>query len=236
MNLINRICVPIIATITALTCFLATAAGVARPEEHNDDTLLLDEKTAAATVAAFAQCDSSFFTLLGASPQLLGADVKIASRGAAAAPAVPDPLAEAGRLQIFSKAINASGLRLLAWRTEVTHDVSLGSFLFWGFDVQGSPDDVAGVVNRMVPPTQRLLKLGADWVRPEYRRIGDPIDQWRRGGQSGAVTEKGTVERVLLVEAHETSGRSKLYCTVQGSLSPTLLERIRPDLPPSMYP
>jgi len=80
------------------------------------------------------------------------------------------------------------------------------------------------------------LKLGSDWARPEFRRIGDPIDQWRRGGQPGTVAEKGRVERVLLVEAHETPGRSKLYCTVQGSVSSTLIERIRPDLSPCLFP
>ena len=65
-------------------------------------------------MTAFAQCDASFFTLLETRPRLLGPDVKMSIRGDAAAPAVQDPLMQAGRLQTFAKPPNASGLRLLA--------------------------------------------------------------------------------------------------------------------------
>lgn len=203
------------ALCVAMTVLAPAAATAAIPDEPPRETLL-DSTTAKEVMTAFAQCDASFFTLLQTRPRLLGPDVKMSIRGDAVAPAVLDPLMEAGRLQTFAKPLNASGLRLLAWRNEVSRDVSLGSFLFWGFDVEGRPDAVAQVVKRMLGPGQRLLKLGSDWARPEFRRIGDPIDQWRRGGQPGTVAEKGRVERVLLVEAHETPGRSKLYCTVQG--------------------
>ena len=219
----------------AMACLAPASASAATADEPPRETLL-DASAAKEVMAAFARCDTSFFTLLESRPRLLGRDVKMSIRGDAAAPAVQDPLLETGQLQTFARHVNASGLRLLAWRNEVSQDASLGAFLFWGFDVEGNPDAVAQMVNRMVEPGQRLSKLGSVWARPEFRRVGDPIDQWRRGGQPGTVTKKGEVERVLLIEAHEVPGRSKLYCTLQGSVSATLIERTRPDLSPSLFP
>lgn len=219
----------------AMACLAPASASAATADEPPRETLL-EANAAKDVMAAFARCDTSFFTLLESRPRLLGPDVKMFIRGDAAAPAVQDPLVEAGQLQTFAKPVNASGLRLLAWRNEVSQDVSLGALLFWGFDVEGNPDAVAQMVNRIVEPGQRLSKLGTDWARPEFRRVDDPIDQWRRGGQAGTVTKKGEVERVLLIQAHEIPGQAKLYCTLQGSVSATLIERTRPDLSPSLFP
>lgn len=222
------------ALCVALACLAPATANAAMADEPPSETLL-DSTAAKELITAFARCDASFFTLLESRHRLLGPDVKMSIRGDAAAPAVQDALVETGQLQTFAKPVNASGLRLLAWRNEVSQDVSLGAFLFWGFDVEGKPDAVAQVVNRMVEPGQQLLKLGSDWARPELRRVDDPIDQWRHGGQPGTVSKKGEIERVLLIEAHELPGRSKLYCTLQGSVSAALIERIRPDLSPSLF-
>jgi hypothetical protein len=219
--------------VTALACFTAMSfsAGAADTAPASPAPDLDAAKTA---LTAFAQCDASFFTLLGQKPQLFGSGVEVAMNGTVAAPTVADPRSEKGHRQSFARPIDVAGLRLLAWRNEVSYDATIGAFLWWGFDVEGTPDKAADALNRLLQPSERVVKTGAEWARAENRRIGDPIDAWRRGGQSGSVTQKGTVERVLLIEADEAPGRTKVSCALQGSVTPPLLERVRPDLPPSL--
>lgn len=216
-----------------LACFTAMSfsAGAAGTTPANLAPDLDATKTA---FIAFTQCDASFFTLLGQKPQLFGSGVEVTMNGAVAAPTVADPRAQKGQRQSFARPIDVAGLRLIAWRNEVSYDATMGAFLWWGFDVEGTPDTAADALNRLLPPAQRVVKMGDEWARAESRRIGDPIDAWRRGGQSGSVTQKGTVERVLLIEADEAPGRTKVSCALQGSVTPPLLERVRPDLPASL--
>lgn len=216
----------------ALASLSAMAASTSALTDSAADTA-----ATSTALVAFAQCDASFFKLLGKSPSLLGPGVDIAVNGSAASPKVADPLSEIGRVQIFAKPINVAGLRLLAWRNEVSYDTTMGAFLWWGFETEGTTDTVAAAVNRLLEPAQRVQKSpDGNWARAESRRIGDRLDQWRRGGEAGVVTAKGTVERVLLIEAHDTPGRTKLYCALQGSVTPPLLDHVRPDLPTSLHP
>jgi hypothetical protein len=219
-----------------LTC-LATASISATAAGTGAANLAPDTEDAKAALIAFAQCDSSFFKLLGKTPLLLGPGVEVAMNGVAAAPKVADPLAEKGRDQTFAKPIDVAGMRLAGWHNEVSYDATAGAFIWWGFDVEGSTDAAATAINRLLQPAQRVLKIqGSDWARSENRRIGDPLDEWRRGGENGTVTARGTVERALTIETNERTGRTKLYCTLQGSVTPPLLDRERPDLPASLHP
>lgn len=217
----------------ALACFAAMSfsAGAADTPAAN---LAPDMDATKTALIAFAQCDASFFTLLAQKPQLFGSAVEVAINGTVAAPTVADPRSQKGHRQSFTRPIDVAGLSLLAWRNEVSYDATMGAFLWWGFDVEGTPDTAADALNRLLQPAQRVVKTGNEWARAENRRIGDPIDAWRRGGQSGSVTQKGTVERVLLIEADEAPGRTKVSCALQGSVTPPLLERVRPDLPASL--
>lgn len=222
---------------TAFLSCLCAASMSAMAAGTGAASLALDTENNQAALIAFAQCDSSFFTLLGKTPRLLGPGVEVAMNGTAAAPKVADPLSEKGRDQTFAKPIDVAGLRLAGWHNEVSYDATAGAFIWWGFDVEGSTDATASAINRLLQPAQRVLKIqGSDWARSENRRIGDPLDTWRRGGENGTVTARGTVERALTIETDERTGRTKLYCTLQGSVTPPLLDRVRPDLPASLHP
>lgn len=192
--------------------------------------------SAKAALVAFMQCDQSFFARLSANPQSFGPAVAVSATGGVASPTVPDPLSEQGQVQTFRQPVEVDGLKLMAYRNEVSYDDTMGAFVWWGFDVEGSETSVAKVVNQLLNPEQRLVKTNGYWARGEYRQVSDPLDAWQRGGQgSGTVTAKGSVERVLLIEKHETKGRVKLYCTLQGSVTSPLLQLLRPDLPASAH-
>lgn len=216
-----------------LLCLSASSAMAA----SNTPTDTAFEADARAALVAFSRCDATFFQLLAAKPTALGSAVALSTVGAVSTPTVADPLSESGRIQNFEGKVRAGGLNLLAWRNEVSYDATMGAFLWWGFDVEGSTERVAQAINQLVPQESRLLKLSpALWARAEKRRIGDPINAWRSGADQGTVAEKGTVERILMVEAHEQPNRTKLYCSLQGSVTAPLLQQVRPDLPASYHP
>lgn len=195
-----------------------------------------DPDSAKAALVAFMRCDQSFFARLSANPQSFGPDVAVSATGGVASPTVVDPLSERDQVQTFRQPVEVDGLKLMAYRNEVSYDDTMGAFVWWGFDVEGSEASVAKAVNQLLSPEQRLVETNGYWARGEHRQVSDPLDAWQRGGQgSGTVTAKGSVERVLLIEEHETNGRVKLYCTLQGTVTPPLLQLLRPDLPASAH-
>lgn len=183
----------------------------------------------------FALCDSSLFYTLKDHPNLLGPAVQIDNRGDVATIAVPDSLSAKGNFQEFKSPVIIDGLQLLSWHNEVSYDVDIGGTLFWGFKIGNDPATVAKKLNALLPSDKKLLRLGAGWARPEMRSVGDPLDTWKSGGESGTVAQKGKVERVLMIEV-ESPGKSSLYCSLQGSLTVPLLKRLRPDMLPVELP
>ncbi|SFN61925.1 hypothetical protein SAMN05660284_01915 [Formivibrio citricus] len=183
----------------------------------------------------FAQCDASFFNTLKKHPNTFGPSVHVANRGSAATIVVANPLSKKGNEQYFSHPPQINDLRLVAWHNEVSYDVDMGGFLYWGFKVDGDPTSVAKKINSLLPDTRKLVHTGKEWVRSEVRSIGDAIDTWHAGGISGTVTPRGSVERALIVEG-ESPSVTTVYCSIQGSITAPLLKRLRPDLLSSEYP
>lgn len=184
----------------------------------------------------FAKCDASLFNALKENPNLFGPSAEIKSRGKAATITVANPLSEKGREQTFREPLEVDGLRLIGWRDEVSYDMELGGLLFWGFKAEGDLKSVARKINALLPASGKLTNAGDAWARPEIRMIGDPLDAWRPNKVSGdTATPKGSVERVLMLES-EATGQTSIFCTLQGSITPPLLQHLRPDLTSAEYP
>lgn len=212
-----------------LSSILSLVAGPARAE---GDQIA----SASEALRLFTQCDASLFIALKENRNLFGSSVEVKNRGKAATIAVANPLAEKGREQTFKAPTEVNGLRLIAWRDEVSYDVELGGFLFWGFTAEGDLKTVAKKINAVLPESGKLVDAGDSWVRPEIRMIGDPVDTWRPNRASGGiVTPKGSVERVLILES-EVPGQTSIFCTLQGSITSALLQALRPDLTSAEYP
>ncbi|MEN4922758.1 hypothetical protein ABE485_29080 [Achromobacter spanius] len=192
--------------------------------------------TASDALRLFARCDASLFNALKENPNLFGTAAEIKKRGEAATLAVGNPLSEKGRDQVFSEPLEVDGLRLIAWHDEVSYDLDFGGFLFWGFKAEGSLKAVAKKINAVLPASGKLVGGGDVWARAEIRRVGDPADLWRPSGLgTSTVTPKGSVERVLMLQS-DTADQTNVFCTLQGSITPTLLLALRPDLTNAEYP
>ncbi|WMD21211.1 hypothetical protein RAS12_02250 [Achromobacter seleniivolatilans] len=200
--------------------------------------LAADNSPASASEALrlFARCDASLFNALKENPNLFGPAAEVKKRANAATIAVGNPLSEKGRDQVFSEPIDVDGLRLIAWHDEVSYDIDFGGFLFWGFKAEGSLKAVAKKINAVLPASGKLADGGDVWARAEIRRVGDPADSWRPSGlETSTVTPKGSVERVLMLQS-DTADQTNVLCTLQGSITPTLLQAMRPDLTNAEYP
>lgn len=191
-------------------------------------------KSASDGLRLFAQCDASLFNALKERPDLFGTAVEIKNRGTAATIAVGNPLAERSRDQVFRKPLDVDGLRLLAWHDEVSYDFELGAFLYWGFKAEGNIDAVAKKINAYRPTSRKLVDEGNAWAYSEIRNVGDSDDSWRPSA-TGTPTPKGSVERALMLEV-DADGQIYIYCTLQGSVTPPLLQSLRPDLTTAEYP
>ncbi|WP_313369546.1 hypothetical protein [Achromobacter animicus] len=217
----------LVSTLLASTLLFTTDSASAATISHVSPTEAL---------RLFARCDASLFNALKENPNLLGTGVKVKTRGKAATIAVENPLAEKGRDQVFSEPIIIDGLRLIAWHDEVSYDIDFGGFVFWGFRAEGGLNAVAKKINSVLPTSEKLVDAGNTWARAEIRRIGDPVDSWRPNNTgTGTVTANGSVERVLFLESG-TANQTNVFCTLQGSVTPALLQVLRPDLTNAEYP
>ncbi|QWT46781.1 hypothetical protein [Azospira inquinata] len=184
----------------------------------------------------FTQCDASLFKALKENKTLLGPSVIVQNQGTAATIKVANPLAENGQEQLFTNPLEINGIQLISWHNEVLYEEHLGGFLFWGFKANGTPQTIAEKLNAILTTPQKLEKTGDTWARAEIHVIGDPLGSWRPNRASAGIpTPKGSVERVLLLES-EAPGQTSIFCSLQGSLTPPLIQLMRPDLTTAEYP
>jgi hypothetical protein len=195
----------------------------------------VDPLRAVDAIRAFARCDYSFFVALASEPSPFGSAIELQHLGAIATPTVRNPRVEADRVQRFIEPVDVEGLRLYAWRNEISFNPGSGSSYWWGFDIAGHPNQIVPAINRLLPPDLQVIFNGGEWWRGEARGANDPLNQWPLPATSyGVAPRPGTVERVLVVGAGKQPGSTRFYCTLQGAVTPELLSRIRPDLPPPM--
>lgn len=183
----------------------------------------------------FARCDASFFASLASDPNPFGSAIELTRKGTHATPKIRNPWAAVRHdgIQVFAQPIEVGGLRLLAWREDAASVPRLGTFIRWGFEVEGTPERVAVRLNRLLPLHLKLSRRDEAWTRGEARNNRDPANEWKLPAMPLGVLPKrpNTVDRVLAAERSEEPGRTRLYCTLQGDVTPDLLRSLRPLLP-----
>lgn len=95
---------------------------------------------------------------------------------------------------------------------------------------------MAARLKPLVANNSRFTERRTAFSRVEIRRVGDPINQWRTEGLTGpgVATPFGFIERVFTVDKGDTAlpidGRTTIFCSLQGTVTPPLLQVYRPDL------
>ena len=183
----------------------------------------------------FARCDASFFASLASDPNPFGSAIELTRKGPHATPKVRNPWTAVRHdgVQEFAQPIEVEGLRLLAWREDAASVPHLGTFIRWGFEVEGTPERVAVRLNRLLPLHLQLARRDEAWTRGEARNNRDPANEWKLPAMPLGVLPKrpNTVDRVLVAERSDQPGRTSLYCTLQGAITLDLLRSLRPVFP-----
>lgn len=128
-----------------------------------------------------------------------------------------------------------AGVKLLAYFDKSIDLDVLGNYLFWGFVVEGSPDQVARQLRPLIDRSESLLPMAGMHARGEVRKDG----RWQRvQAPPGDAPGRNRLERVLILEPDEGSkgGRTRVTCTLQGAVDGRVMAQFRPDIPAGDYP
>lgn len=183
------------------------------------------------TLKAFSRCDASFFSSLKAHSDAWKAYAPLKQDKDAAWIPVANRSSRSGNTVALRDLPPVAGMKLLSYFDESTNLGNAGYYFYWGFMVDGSPDDVAKRLSPLLEKPALLKKIDTAYVRSELRFR----DNWLSiEPMPGVAPGKSRVERVLLLEPE--GAQTRLSCSVQGAVDAALLVQLRPDIPPAEYP
>ncbi|NWE13008.1 hypothetical protein [Pseudomonas yamanorum] len=183
------------------------------------------------TLKAFSRCDASFFSSLKAHSDAWKAYAPLQQDKDTAWITVANRASRSGNTVALRNLPPVAGMKLLSYFDESTDLGNVGYYFYWGFMVDGSPDDVAKRLGPLLEKPALLKKIDTAYVRSELRFR----DNWVSiEPMPGSAPGKSRVERVLLLEPE--GAQTRLSCSVQGAVDAALLVQLRPDIPPAEYP
>lgn len=192
-----------------------------------------NDKPLVDTLSAFTQCDASFFSSLHTHRSAWEALVPLKHEKNASWIAVENRAQEAKDIVPIQGTPQVAGMKLLSYFDQSADLDELGYYLFWGFIVDGKPDQVAQQLAPLLKHPEHLQALGPTFVRSELRQGNSwQVIQPLKGAPGNA-----RLERVLLLEPdHAQRGRTRLSCSLQGTVDKAAFAEVRPDIPASDYP
>ncbi|MCD2512067.1 hypothetical protein [Comamonas endophytica] len=128
-----------------------------------------------------------------------------------------------------------AGVKLLAYFDKSVDLDVLGNYLFWGFVVEGSPDEVAGKLRPLIHRSEHLLPVSGLHARGEVRKGA----QWEVvAAPPGDAPGRTRLERIFILEPDEGSQgkRTRVTCSLQGAVDAEVLAEFRPDIAAADHP
>lgn len=187
------------------------------------------------TFRAFSRCDDQFFSSLHIHSAAWEKHASLKSvRNVSWIPVRSRAYVEADSVPL-RHAPQVAGVKLLAYFDKSVDLDLLGNYLFWGFVVEGSPDQVAKRLRPLIDHGESLLPVAGMHARAEVRKDG----RWERVvSPPGDAPGRTRLERVLIIEPDEGSqGRkTRVTCTLQGAVDGAVMAQLRPDIPAADYP
>lgn len=183
---------------------------------------------AAGIAEGLLHCQPSFFKNLHAHPGDLARQVKLAKddNNALAWIPVADRNKTEGALQPFARPVDDNGLPLTAWYDRTFDLGEQGTYYFWGFEIGASREAVMAKL-----PQAQWEEAGEYFIsRPQIKARGSDAWQDNPGAASGIAPAAGSAEKLLMLSVEE--GKTRLLCSLQGSVDAALLHQERPDITP----
>ncbi|HWV09113.1 MAG TPA: hypothetical protein VN156_06205 [Pseudomonas sp.] len=194
---------------------------------HASDKALTD------TLSAFTQCDASFFSSLQTHRAAWDALVPLKHDQNASWIAVENRNRDGQDSVTIQGTPQVAGMKLVSYFDQSVDLDELGYYLFWGFIVDGRPDQVAQQLAPLLKHPEQLQPLGPTFVRSELRQG----NSWQVIQPLKGAPGTSRLERVLLLEPESPqSKRTRLSCSLQGATDKAAFAEVRPDIPASDYP
>jgi len=180
---------------------------------------------AATLTESLMQCDASFFNALYEHRAELGKVSKLEQRDNTLAwISVPDRTERAKATATFSKPLIENGLRLTGFYDFYFDLGDGGTYYFWGFPIEQSPEKVMAAT-----PEAGWRKAGEYYIsNPQIKLTPEAGWQPNPAAAAGIEPTPGSAEKVVMLS--DEGGTSLLMCSIQGSVTATLLNQERPDL------
>lgn len=189
-------------------------------------TLGASNAMAAGLTDGLVQCDPSFFKNLYSQRSELAAAAKVGQddkRGLAWLP-VSDRNETETATQRFAKPVDDKGLKLTGYYDRIFDLGEAGTYYFWGFETDASRE---AVMARL--PQAQWQEAGEYFIsRPQIKLSADTAWKDNPGAASGIAPAKGSAEKLLLLSIED--GKTRLMCSLQGSVDAALLQQERPDM------
>ena len=181
---------------------------------------------ASGPVDSLISCEPSFFKQLYAQRADLEKTVKLGrddARALAWLP-VPDRRKADTAFQHFTPAVDDQGLRLTSYYDRVMDLDEEGVYYFWGFEIDASREQVMARL-----PQANWQKAGEYFIsRPRLKADANTAWQDNPAAAEGIAPAAGSAEKVLMLSVE--AGKTRLLCSLQGSISGALLQQERPDI------
>ncbi len=175
---------------------------------------------------SLVSCEPSFFKYLYSQRAGLGKLVKLArndQRGLAWL-AVPDRRNFDTAFQHFTSGIDDQGLRLTSYYDRVLDLGEQGTYYFWGFEIDASREQVMAKL-----PHAAWQEAGEYFIsRPQIKADANSVWQDNLAAASGIAPAAGSAEKLLMLSVED--GKTRLLCSLQGSVDERLLQQERPDM------
>jgi hypothetical protein len=187
------------------------------------------------TFRDFSLCDASFFRDLNRNADTLKSMAALESHGDSSWFKVKNRFDEKGNYVDFKNQPKLAGLTLLSYFDETSDLGDMGLYYYWGFTFEGALDDVIQKLRPLISNPERFHFSDGAFARTEVKVLGSrwlPLTT-----NSNTPTGNGKIERVFLIEAHETRKNAvRVSCSLQGGVTADVLKEIRPDIDPKEYP
>ncbi len=186
-----------------------------------------------ALFSAFTRCDAGFFKELKSSPLPSLRSEVLQSTGDLAWIKVPNRQESSTAHVDFPLTIKVAGLPVLQYVDSVIDLEAQGLYFTWGFVIGAPLEQTYKALGALVNEGSRLKRGNPEYVRADVKvgnsswlPIGTPVSQ--------AVGLQKT-ERVFLIEPRDAN-TTEVTCSIQGSVTPKILQELRPDIHGREYP
>ena len=182
------------------------------------------------TFSAFTACDAGFFVKLNEERPVWNGIAPLHSMGRYSWIAVSERQSDSRTLNSvrFSAPLSLAGLNAYAYLDRIDEQEEQGRYYYWGFNIEGSADEVFDTLRPFIKDADRLRKLGDIYARTE---VYDPEQGWEYVDTEIGPVGMSRTERVLIIENDcEHEGMVCISCSLQGNAPETLMRMLRPDI------